>query len=310
MRVMIAGGRGFLGGALKRALLASGHEVQVLTRSRTVGQDEIHWSGAFPGDWTAALHGVDAVVNACGYGLEHWPWTNATKRRFFTSRVEPGSALAEAIADQKCRPSVFIQFSGINLYGLQGTKAADESTPAADDFLARLTVEWEDATKPLEEAGVRRVVVRNAIVLDARKGLFPLMSLPAKFFVGGPLGAGSQTVPWIHLVDHVRAVSRLLEDDHASGAYNLVAPTPTTNVDFMEAICRAFHRPYWLPVPAVALRLVLGEMSVLVLDGRISSPRRLLEQGFEFAFPTLEMALKDLLGGREAGAPVGDTLDV
>jgi len=300
MRVLIAGGHGFLGGALKRSLQASGHEVTVLTRRRNAGKDEIHWDGAGPGDWTRALSGIDAVVNACGYGLEHWPWTTATKHRFVTSRVTPGRVLAEAIAEQKRGPRAFIQFSGINRYGLDGAAVADEYTPAADDFLAQLTVEWEAATQLLEEVGVRRVVVRNAIVLDGKKGLFPLMSLPSKLFAGGRLGGGSQAVPWIHVVDHVRAVTHLLEDEHARGAYNLVAPVPTTNADFMEVVCEALRRPYWLHVPAFALRLALGEMSVLVLAGRPSQPRRLLEGGFKFAFPTLEMALQDLFGRQKA----------
>jgi uncharacterized protein (TIGR01777 family) len=197
-----------------------------------------------------------------------------------------------------------VQFSGINRYGLSGASIADESTPAAHDFLAQLTISWEAATRSLEARGVRHVVVRNAIVLDALHGLFPLMTLPCKLLMGGRFGSGKQAVPWIHLADHVRAVKHLLEDGGASGPYNLVAPATTTNEEFMRAVCLTLHRPFWFHIPAAILRLALGEMAVLVLGGRFSWPRRLLEAGLSFGFPTLESALADLLGsGRRATSP-------
>lgn len=297
MRVLIAGGRGFLGSALERALIARGHEVQVLTRGISTAADEIHWDGKSPGPWTASLESVDAVVNACGYGLEHWPWSAAKKREFFTSRVDPGRALTAAISEARPRPSIFVQFSGINRYGLIGTDVADETTPAADDFLAQLTVEWEAATQPAEVMGVRRIVVRAGIVLDRTRGLLPLMSLPSRLFVGGRLGTGRQAVPWIHVNDLVRAIQHLIQDERASGAYNLVSPQPTANAEFMEAVCRTLRRPYWMHVPAFSLRLALGAMSDLVVAGRPSAPRRLLQAGFEYDFPSIQMALQNLLGG-------------
>ena len=299
MKVLIAGGRGFLGGALRRALTKDGHEVTILTRGNAIRKGEIHWDARHTGEWTSSLTTADAVVNASGYGLEHWPWSQTQKRRFLSSRVEPGRLLAQSIAESPRRPRVFIQYSGINRYGLHGLVVAGEDTPAADDFLARLTVEWEAATRPLEEIGVRHVVVRNAVVLHQRQGLFPLLSLPAKLFAGGRFGTGRQTVSWIHLADQVRAVRRLLEDESARGAYNLIAPASTTNEEFMQSVCRWAGRPYWLHVPALALRLLLGEMSVLIIGGRPSRPKRLLEAGFEFAFPTIDSALQDLLKGHE-----------
>jgi hypothetical protein len=193
------------------------------------------------------------------------------------------------------RPRAYVQFSGINRYGLRGEGLASETEPAADDFLAQLTVRWEAASEGIEKLGVRRVIVRNAIVLDARRGLFPLMSLPARLWAGGRLGRGEQIVPWIHLTDHVRAIRLLLEDEGAAGAYNLVAPEPTSNAEFMEAACRALGRPYWLHVPAPVLKLSLGEMSMIVLEGRASEPRRLRELGFRFRFPRIAEAMADLL---------------
>ena len=294
MRVLIAGGRGVLGGAFARLLRASGHQVRILTRGPARRTDEVHWDGSGPGDWETEIQDADAVVNASGYGLEHWPWSKAMKRRFVDSRVQPGLALAAAIARSKRRPGIFLQFSGINRYGLHGRTLAVESTPAADDFLAQLTVDWEQATAGLQELGVRHVITRNAVVLHARRGLFPLMALPARLFVGGRFGSGTQTVPWIHATDHARALQFLLEDPNASGAYNLIAPDTSTNSEFIRAICEALGRPFWFHVPGIALRLALGEMAQLILSGRPSHPRKLLDAGFVFAYPTLETALGEI----------------
>lgn len=294
MKVLIAGGSGFLGTALKNILLHNSHEVFILTRSASKGRHQIHWDGKTAEGWGQLINEMDAVVNLTGYGLEHWPWTERQKQKFVDSRVLPGRALVSAIQNATRRPKVFLQSSGISRYGLRGEGLADESTSAADDFLAQLTVKWEDATAPVEELGVRRVVTRSAVVLAGRGGLFPLMTLAVRLFFGGKLGDGSQAMPWIHLADEVRAMKFLLENEEASGAYNLVAPTPTSNADFMRAIASALHRPYWFHVPKFLLRLALGEMSVLVTEGRYSQPKRLLEQGFEFNFHQLGDALQNI----------------
>jgi uncharacterized protein (TIGR01777 family) len=189
-----------------------------------------------------------------------------------------------------------VQFSGINHYGSRGATTADESTPPADDYLAQLTVEWEAATAAVERVGVRRIVARNAIVLDSHRGLLPLMALPVRLFVGGRLGNGTQAVPWIHLADHVAAIRFLIENERAAGIYNLVAPTSTSNEELMRAIARALGRPFWLRVPAFLLHTALGEMSGLVLEGRHARPKRLLDLGYRFAFPTIDLAMQDLFG--------------
>ncbi len=250
MKILIAGGTGFVGSALRRSLESGGHEVWVLTRRQPRNIHEIQWDGRTAGGWAGRVGEMDAVVNVTGFGLEHWPWSRRQKQRFVDSRVLPGAALTSAIRSANHKPSAFLQISGINYYGTHGEGLADETWPAADDFLARLTVQWEAATRPVEELGVRRVVARSAVVLDAHGGLFPLMALPVSLWVGGPLGDGRQTVPWIHLEDEVAALRFLLEQDRASGPFNLIAPQSTTNADFMRAVARAMHRPYWLPTPA------------------------------------------------------------
>jgi uncharacterized protein (TIGR01777 family) len=301
MKVLIAGGSGFLGTALRNSLAKDNHEVFILTRQISKQPAEIHWDGTTANGWGHRINEMDAVVNLTGFGLEHWPWTRKQKQRFLNSRVLPGRALVSAIQSAERRPRVFLQTSGINRYGLRGEGLADESTPAADDFLARLTVPWEDATKAAEELGIRRVIIRNAVVLARKGGLFPLMALAPRLFFGGKFGDGRQAMPWIHIEDHTRAMRFLLENEGARGPFNLIAPEPTSNADFMRAVAKALHRPYWFHVPGFLLRLVLGEMSVLLTGGRYSQPKRLIELGFQFQFGKLRDAMENLLVRKTLG---------
>jgi uncharacterized protein len=295
MKVLIAGGSGFLGTALRTSLVADRHDVFILTRRSATHPGEIQWDGKTTNDWADRINGMDAVVNLTGFGLEHWPWTQKQKQKFVDSRLLPGLALASAIQSASRRPRVFLQTSGINRYGLRGEGIADESTSPASDFLAQLTVNWEDATKAVEELGVRRVIVRNAAVLARNDGLFPLMALAPRLSLGGKFGDGKQAMPWIHIADQTRAMRFLLEDESARGPFNLISTEPVSNAEFMQAVAKVLHRPYWFHVPQSLLRLVLGEMSVLLTDGRYSQPKRLIELGFQFRFGKLEDALEDLL---------------
>jgi uncharacterized protein len=294
MNILIAGGSGFIGAALADLLRQESHEVYILTRRTPRNNRQIQWDGTTVQGWGDRMNDMDAVVNLTGFGLEHWPWTKRQKEKFESSRVEPGQALVSAIEAAARRPKVFLQISGINHYGLRGEGIADEATPAADDYLAQLTVRWEAVTRPVEALGVRHIVARSAVVLAKKGGLFPLMALPVRLFFGGKLGDGTQAMPWIHLADMVRAMAFLLQSDRSHGPYNLIAPTPTSNAEFMRAVASALHRPFWFHVPKFLLKLPLGEMSVLITEGRYSQPRRLLEEGFEFKFPTIEKTLEDL----------------
>lgn len=294
MNVLIAGGSGFLGSALAKSLEQDGHTVFILTRRQPSRPNQIHWDGKTTTGWGDRVNEMDAIVNLTGFGLEHWPWTKRQKQKFIDSRVIPGLALACAIREASRRPGIFVQTSGINRYGLRNDSIADESTPPADDYLAQLTVGWEDATKSVEELGVRRVVVRTAVVLSGRGGLFPLMALPVKLFFGGRFGDGKQATPWIHIDDHVGAIRFLLENEKAQGPFNFIAPTPTSNADFMRIIAKQLKRPYWFHLPAFLLRIPLGEMSVLLTEGSYSQPKRLLELGYKFRFPTIESAVRDI----------------
>ncbi len=295
MNVLIAGGSGFLGKALTRHLTNYQHKIFILTRQTPKSSNQIQWNGRTSNDWAHRLNEMDAVINLTGYGLEHWPWTQRQKQRFIDSRVIPGLALATAFEKATRRPGIFIQASGINRYGLRGEGVADESTAVAGDFLAQLTVQWEDATRSIEILGVRRIITRNAVVLAKRGGLFPLMTLSARLFFGGNFGDGKQSMPWLHIEDYVSAIRFLLENENARGAYNLIAPQPTSSVEFMRGVAKTLHRPFWFHIPKILLQIPLGEMSVLLTEGRASRPKRLLEQGFQFEFGQLDKALKDLL---------------
>lgn len=297
MKVMIAGGSGFLGRALTKSLLADGHQVFVLTRGTRVieGAQAVQWDAKTMSGWENLVNEMDVMINLVGKTLASWPWTAATKRAFYDSRIIPGLLLARSIQQATHRPGIFIQASGINHYGLSGG-LADESTPPGDDFLAQLTIQWEDATKSVEDYGVRRVVIRSAVVLGKGDGLLGLMALPIQLFAGGPLGSGKQAMPWIHIADWVGGVRHLIADETAQGAYNLIAPTPTSNAEFNRTLASIIHRPYWFPTPAFLLRTLLGQMSVLILEGRFSQPKRLTESGYKFQFSGPREALADLLG--------------
>ncbi|HLA87351.1 MAG TPA: TIGR01777 family oxidoreductase [Anaerolineales bacterium] len=297
MNIMIAGGSGFLGRALTKSFLADGHQVFILTRSSGKMKDvhAVLWDAKTTNGWGHLVNEMDVIIHLAGKTLNSWPWTAATKRAFHDSRILPGLALAEAIRKATRRPGIFIQQSGINHYGLDGN-LADESTPPADDFLAQLTVKWEAATKSIEELGVRRAVVRSAVVLAKDGGLLSLMALPIKLFVGGPLGDGKHAMSWIHIRDWIGGVRYLIEHESARGVYNLIAPTPTSNAEFNRVLAIVVHRPYWFPTPAFLLRTLLGEMSVLILAGRFAQPKRLTESGYRFQFPGSHEALADLLG--------------
>lgn len=295
MNILICGGSGFLGSALTKSFLADSHNVFILTRGSRVpqGAQAVKWDAKTTAGWGQLMNEMDIVIHLAGKSLSTWPWTAANKQAFHDSRITPGLVLAQAIREATHRPGIFLQTSGINYYGLRGD-LADESTPPADDFLAQLAVQWEDATKPLDDLGVRRLILRSAVVLG-EGGLLGLMALPIRLFAGGPLGSGKQAMPWIHVNDWVGAARHLIADENARGAYNLIAPTPTSNAEFNKALAEVLHRPYWFPTPSFLLRNVLGEMSVLILEGRFSTPKRLLESGYEYQFPRLKEALLDLL---------------
>ncbi len=305
MRVIITGGTGLIGRALAASLAADGHEVIVLSRaperaaSLPAGVRAERWDGVSAAGWGGLadgdVPGGVAIVNLAGENLGEGRWTAERKARFLTSRLNAGQAVVEAIRAAGTKPAVLIQSSAVGYYGPHGDEPVTERTSAGADYLGRLAVQWEASTQEAEALGVRRPVIRTGVVLSARSGALPRLMLPFRFFAGGPLGSGRQWIPWIHLDDEVRAIRFLIERPEASGPFNLCAPNPVTNREMAQTLGRVLGRPAFFPVPALALRLMLGKMATVVLDGQRELPQRLLDLGFTFRFPNLQPALKDLV---------------
>ena len=306
MRVIIAGGSGLIGRALIDHLLPDGHEIIVLTRRPERvhlpdGVTAARWDGISTEGWAQWVDGADAVVNLAGESIAGTGaiparWTPERKQRILESRLNTTNAIVAAIAQARAKPRVLVQGSAVGYYGGRHDDVElDESAPPGDDFLAQVAVRWEGVSKAVEEVGVRLAIARTGLVLSATGGSLPPTMLPFKFFIGGPLGNGRQWWPWIHIVDEVRALAFLMSEERATGPFNLTAPNPVTNRDFARTLARVMGRPALLPTPAFALKLALGEMATLLLDGQRAIPKRLLALGFQFRFPQLEPALRDLL---------------
>jgi uncharacterized protein (TIGR01777 family) len=302
MRIIIAGGTGLIGKALTESLLENGHQVWILTRDPQKATLQgsalrVGWDGRTSKGWEALVSQVDAIVNLTGESLGSGPWTRERKNRILSSRVEAGKAISDAILQANPQPKVLIQASAVGFYGSLGAEPATEDSAPGGGFLAQVCEAWENSSRPVEESGVRRVILRTGVVLSRGEGTLQRMMLPFKLFVGGPLGDGRQGLPWIHLADEVAGIRFLLETETARGVYNLSAPEPLSNARFGRILAKEMRRPYWLPVPAFVLRLILGEMSTLVLQGQYVFPKRLQELGFRFKYATVESALQDLLSG-------------
>ncbi len=309
MRVMIAGGTGLIGRALVGELLDAGHSVAILSRStqRPAGippsVDILSWQEAEQSGWDAALHGVDGVVNLAGEnlagaGLLPERWSPQKKQKILDSRVGIGRMLTQAIASASYKPAVLIQASASGYYGPQGDEVITEDHAPGNDFLANVAKEWEASTAGVETMGVRRAIIRTGVVLSTRGGALPRLILSVKWGLVRRIGSGRQWLPWIHIVDEVRAIRFLLEHAELSGPFHLCAPQPVRNVEMMRALGAVLGRPTIFPVPAFLMKALLGEMSTVLLDGQRTIPRRLEQAGFVFRYPEIRMALQDLLKRR------------
>jgi hypothetical protein len=299
MKILISGGTGLIGKALIKNLINTGDQVLVLTRSKDGREDSdskkyIEWDARSSAPLIPFLKDINAVINLAGDNIGNGNWTKAKKERIISSRVQAGNALSKAIIDSGDKPDVFIQASAVGYYGSSLDETFDESSPNGKGFQADVAQKWENSSGVLDAVGIRRVIIRMGIVLDAKSGALPLMVLPFKLFAGGPLGSGRQYVSWNHLQDDVRAIDFVMRNHKLSGTVNLTAPTSYANKDFGKVVGKVVRRPYWFPVPAFGLKLVLGEKSELVLDGQNVYPRKLLEHGFQFKYPDLESALRSI----------------
>lgn len=297
MKLVIAGGTGFIGSFLCGRLLEKGHALTVLTRSRSPAAPEANrqwltWDGASDGPLLKAVDGADGIINLAGEPIAGKRWTAAQKERIRFSRVEATRALVSAISKAGAKPKFLINGSAVGYYGPRGDEIVTEETPPGPDYLSRVCVEWEAEAKKAESSGVRVVCLRTGIVLGKGGGALAKMVPPFRFFAGGPLGSGNQWMPWIQMEDEIGLILFAMENASASGALNGTAPNPVTMREFCKTLGRALHRPCWAPVPAFALKILLGEMADILLTGQQAIPGRAQKLGYQFRYPNLHEALQ------------------
>lgn len=299
-KAILAGGSGLIGRAVARKLITQGWDVVILTRSPQESEAngrEVLWNGETGGAWTAELEGAAALVNFAGSSI-NCVFTLENSREILSSRLKAVQALGKAVA--KCRrpPAVWVQCSASGYYGSVGLGLCFEDTPAGQDFLAEVCFQWEGALNALTLPFTRRVVLRLGVVLALQGGIYPSLARLTRRFLGGTAGSGQQGVPWIHVADAAEVFVQAIQRTDMAGPYNVCAPEPVTNADFMRALRHSLIRPWVPPAPAFVVKWVARNLMetdpILVLGGRSCAPSRLIEQGFPFAFPELALALSDL----------------
>lgn len=303
MRIVITGGSGFIGRRLVARLLEQGDQVLVLTRRleqarRILGESPnlklLPYDPYQPQAWAAALEGYEGIVNLAGEPLASSRWTETKKKEIRRSRVETTQALVQALASLNQKPQVMISSSAVGYYGSHPAgEPLTETDPPAQDFLAEVCQAWEADARPVEELGIRLAILRTGIVLGPDGGALGQMLAPFQFFIGGTIGSGKQWLSWIHREDWVSLVCFLLEQ--GSGVFNATAPNPVQMEEFCRTLGQVLGRPSWLPVPELALELLLGEAAQVVLTGQKVIPQAALQMGFTFQYPQLKEALRQIL---------------
>lgn len=298
MKIVITGGSGFIGQKVTELLLAEGHTVVILTRKekRSSGKVKfIRWlkEGATP---EKEIRKADAFINLAGVSINDGRWSKSHQKQIYESRMTATDELLRIISLLPEKPSVLVNASAIGIYpATLNAVYTENSLETATDFLGKTVSDWETKAKQVENHSIRLVYMRFGVVLGKEGGALPLMALPYRLFVGGKVGSGEQWVSWVHVMDVVRAIVFAIKNDQLRGPVNVTSPSPLRMNDFGKTIGSVLHRPHWLPVPSFAMKMVLGQKSALVLEGQHVIPQVLQEEGFEFMFPTLRLALEDLL---------------
>ncbi len=301
MKVVIAGGSGFVGRAVVSRILAEKHEAVVLSRQPSVGTfpgerqpSVVQWDGVSLGPWCDALEGVDALINLCGAGIAAQRWTGAYKKVLRETRLSPTRVLARAISSCRNPPRVWVNSSAVGFYGDVADAKLNDSSARGQGFLADLCQDWETAAQNVSRKDVRVVLLRMGVVLG-HGGALEKFILPFKLFVGGPLGSGRQWLSWITREDLASALLFIISNENLRGPLNAVAPQPVTMKDFCRLLGSSLHRPSWARCPAFIVRMVLGEMADVMLFSQRVLPKKLINAGFRFQYPALDGALKAAL---------------
>jgi len=298
MKIGISGGSGLIGRALSDRLQRQGHQVTLFGRTRVEGRSFVEWDMLGGPPSVEFLTGMDGFVHLAGEPIASGRWTDDRKRLIRDSRVQGTRNLVKSLQDSLQPPPILVSASAVGFYGDRGDEELAETSASGSGFLPEICREWESEALAAKQSGIRVVLLRTGIVLSPDGGVLERMLPPFRLGMGGKLGSGRQYMSWIHILDHLRLVEATLSDDRFEGPVNVTAPNPVTNKEFTNALAKSLHRPSWFSVPGPALRLAMGEMAeTLLLEGQRVIPRKALDLSFEFRFPELKEALKDLLAG-------------
>lgn len=296
MHILLTGGTGLIGRQLCRHWLREGHSLTVWSREpekvAKICGPQVRGISRLEDIGEEA---VDAIINLAGAPIADRPWTTKRKALLWSSRISLTEHLLAWLETREQKPDVLISGSAVGWYGDGGERElTEESAPVIDDFASQLCIAWEETAQRAEALGIRVILVRTGLVLSADGGFLSRLLLPFKLALGGPIGNGRQWMPWIHIHDQIALIDFLLHQKNASGPYNACAPKPVRNSEFAKTLGAVLHRPAFMPMPALALKVCLGELSLLLLGGQKAMPVRLLEAGFTFRFTDLRAALDDL----------------
>lgn len=298
MKIMIAGGTGFVGKPLVSQLIKKGHKLILLSRSdRKSNHHQLQyqkWNGKTLGEWADGMTSVDAVINLAGESIADKRWSQKQKKVIVESRVDATRVLVKAIEKANHKPQILINASAVGYYGNVPSGDVVEDSSKGKGFLSETCDQWEKEAQAVKRFGVRTALLRIGIVLEKGGGALSKMIPPFKLFAGGPLGTGRQWFPWIHRDDVVGIILFTLENDAIAGPVNTTAPQPVKMSEFCQELGKVLKRPSWAPVPAFALKLLLGEMSEMLLGGQKAIPQKLLANHYKFKFPDLQSALMDI----------------
>lgn len=298
MKIVIAGGSGFIGQKLTAFLVDEGHDVIILSRKEKKGTGTISYvqwlqEGATP---EIAIGSADAFVNLAGVSINAGRWNAEHQRQIYDSRMTATDELLRIITALPIKPSVLVNASAIGIYpASEDIIYTEADTVISDDFLAQTVADWEKKAALVESEGVRATFMRFGVVLGQGDGAFPPMVIPYKLFAGGKVGSGRQWLSWVHIDDVVRAIAFAITHENLQGPVNTTSPFPQRMDNFGKTIGSVLHRPHWFPVPGFVMKLALGKKSALVLEGQHVLPNKLLDNGFEFKFPILKDALQNIL---------------
>lgn len=296
--IYIAGATGLIGKELSLKLHKRGYKVGIITRDMDSARQEVPFaSKIIETDYSYSkffeqVQDAKAIINLAGTPIAGKRWNNSYKNKIYNSRIDTTKALVNAINNLDDKPEVFISTSAVGYYGDRGNEKLLENSKPGNDFLAKVCIDWENEAK---KSNTRNVIGRIGVVLSDNGGALPQMALPYKLFVGGRLGNGKQWFPWIHIDDLTELFIHFIENKKSDGAYNLTSPGIVTNKEFSKALSRTLKRPELFPVPEFMLKLMLGESADFILSSLKAIPQKALNDGYEFNYNTIDIALFDLL---------------